>query len=173
MKRALALAAVLTMVPFVIPASVHGAPPSNDNFANATQVSAVPFSAAIDLAEATGEAGEPMGCASHIGDVWFRMPTTSSQQVYRLTLSAPGVQLWGAVYLDTGSGITGLQMIIGCLYLGQPANVTVGAGQTYYVRVARGYYATTTLAQLDIASLSPPAKDRLRRASGAGEGCGP
>lgn len=144
-----------------MPAAVHSAPPSNDNFADASEISTIPFSAAIDLTEATAEAGEPMGCASHLGDVWFQMPIRPAQTVYRITLTSPGTQLWGAVYRDTGSGITGLQMVIGCVYLGQATNVTIGAAESFYVRVARGYYATATTARLDIEEIAAPENDNF------------
>ena len=49
-------------------APANASPPDNDSFAAATAITGLPFSAAIDLTEATTEPSEPFGCASIQGN---------------------------------------------------------------------------------------------------------
>jgi hypothetical protein len=59
------------------------AQPANDNFANATTVSSLPFSDSQDLSTATTESGEPLQCGTR-QTVWYQF-TPSSDVVVRAT----------------------------------------------------------------------------------------
>src|SRR5687767_3614500 len=45
-------------------------PPANDNFADAEEIGALPFSATVDNTDATNELGEPSGCSVN-RSVWY------------------------------------------------------------------------------------------------------
>jgi hypothetical protein len=70
--RGYAVALILTL------ASASGAaPPSNDDCANATPVTTLPYVADIDTTEATPEAGDPNVCAGGGGPtVWYQLTPT-------------------------------------------------------------------------------------------------
>ena len=53
-------------------------PPANDNFASATQISALPFSDTVDASLATVEPGEFTGYGQWTQSVWYRYVATSS-----------------------------------------------------------------------------------------------
>ncbi|HUQ62075.1 hypothetical protein [Lentzea sp.] len=62
---AVALAAALA------PSTAHAAPPSNDDFADATTIASLPFSSTLDTREATA-ADDPSHCWWGTSSVWFR-----------------------------------------------------------------------------------------------------
>src|SRR5439155_27060635 len=62
---------------FVAPAA-----PSNDNFANATSISSLPFSATTDNTSATLQPGEPGGCPLGGRTLWYTL-TPGTTEVWR------------------------------------------------------------------------------------------
>jgi hypothetical protein len=79
MRRYLALvllAATMGSMPLA-----RAAAPSNDNFANATAVGALPYTDTQDVAEATIEPLEPMACAPTTHTVWYSF-TAPAQGTY-------------------------------------------------------------------------------------------
>jgi PKD repeat protein len=159
-----ALAIAIALLLLSVPVTASSATPLNDNFSNATAVTPLPFSATIDLTDATTEAVEPFGCGGIVGDVWYRV-TPASTQSYQVTLSHPDPYICGVVYRDTGSGAGGLSLI-GSLGGGTPYTFTFTSGQTYYVQVSKSSYAETLTAELDIDVMVPPANDDFADAMG-------
>jgi PKD repeat protein len=106
-------------------------PPGNDNFANATQVSALPYADTQDLSMATLEPGEPVpSCFTPTQTDWysFTAPATQSITAYA---GEPGAGV--AVY--TGDSLAALSQA-GCSpdpY--QPLTFRVQSGVTYYLQV--------------------------------------
>jgi hypothetical protein len=145
-------------------AAAQAAPPDNDGFAAATEVAGVPFSADIDLTEATTEPGEPFPCASVRGNVWYRLASQVAQSL-RLTLISADSQVWAAAYRDNGSGLGGLHPINTCMYANQPWTLSLDAGDTVYVQVNSGFFAFAPNATLSIEPLAPPANDHFAAAS--------
>lgn len=148
----------------VFAAPVQAAPPDNDGFAAATAVGGLPFSAAVDLTEATTEPSEPFGCASIQGDVWYQLTAANAGSI-RVTLTTSDSQLWAAAYRDTGGGIAGLQAVNPCIYANQPAVVSVAAGDTVYLQVNRGFSASVLTARLDVELVEPPVNDAFADAT--------
>jgi PKD repeat protein len=107
------------------------APPSNDDFADATPLTSVPFSGSADTTAATVEAGEPVPACPYgasAGTVWyaFTPPTSGS---YSVSESAPfGTQ--AAVY--TGPTLGTLTQLA-CRAFG-PLTFHADADTTYYVQ---------------------------------------
>ena len=145
-------------------APANATPPDNDGFAAATAITGLPFSAAIDLTEATTESSEPFGCASIQGDVWYRLTAPSAESI-RVTLTTSDSQLWAGAYRDTGGGIAGLQAVNQCIYANQPAVISVAGGDTVYLQVNRGFYATVLTATLSLELVGPPANDAFVEAA--------
>jgi PKD repeat protein len=134
------------------------AAPSNDNFAGATAVASLPFSGTADTTEATLEDSEPFGCSSYVADVWYRIAAPATESL-RITFSPSDGQIWAGIYQDTGGGIPGLSRSQ-CLNAWTPSVVqTIPAGETYYIQIARGYFAYSNSATLSIELVGPPAND--------------
>ena len=109
--------------------------PQNDDFANATPVTSVPFSDSVDTSGASAEAGEPTpSCGSNIsgGTVWYAFtPVQSGSYSARVPSSNFNTQL--AAY--TGTQLGNLAEI-GCRTFGQPVTFHANAGTTYYMQVS-------------------------------------
>ncbi len=108
-------------------------PPSNDNFASATQIAALPFSDTVDTTAATLEPGEPApSCSSApAGSVWYAFTPATSESV-----TASGDLLSNVVAAYTGTSVSNLTPA-GCSTSGFPGLLTihVNAGTTYYFQV--------------------------------------
>jgi hypothetical protein len=135
-------------------------PPPNDDFANATIVSSLPFSDTADTTAASVESGEPTpscGYGQSAGTVWWAF-TPSQSGSY--SASASGFSAQVAAY--TGSGLASLSEI-GCRAFA-PLTVHFDSGTTYYFQVGGLFGGRGTLTfNLDVApkpvaafSYSPP-----------------
>jgi PKD repeat protein len=105
-------------------------PPTNDDFADASPVASLPFTATVDLRAATTEAAEPMpSCVGLQHTVWysFTAPTTE-------TLRAIVVDSGTGVGVYTGTSLTSLSQV-SCSYALQPALLRAQANTTYYFQV--------------------------------------
>ena len=157
-RLTLGLIATLLIGCTMTAAPAHASPPANDGFDAAAAIAGLPFSDAVDLTEATTEPLEPFGCASIRGDVWYRLTAPRAESI-RVTLTTSDSQLWAAAYRDTGGGIGGLQAINACIYANQPSVISVASGDTIYLQVNRGFYATVLTAMLNVELVGPPAND--------------
>jgi len=104
-------------------------PPANDDFANATRVTSLPFTDNIDTTAATTQPGEPFPCGPTGGTAWYAYTPSQSGSV---TASGPApfsVQL--AAY--TGTTLGSLTSV-GCSY--GRLTIHVNSGTTYYFQVA-------------------------------------
>jgi alpha-tubulin suppressor-like RCC1 family protein len=111
-----------------------GPAPTNDDFADAADATALPFSDDVQAATATIEDDEPApSCAPNqppFGSVWYRYDATVDET---LAPSASGYALRVAVY--TGTTLTDL-VEIACVGGSSPTDrFTVQSGTTYYIQV--------------------------------------
>ncbi|MGW6929816.1 hypothetical protein ACWGE0_07075 [Lentzea sp. NPDC054927] len=53
-------------------ANAYAAPPSNDDFADATAITSLPFSSTVDTREGTAANDDPSSCSWSTSSVWFR-----------------------------------------------------------------------------------------------------
>ena len=109
-------------------------PPANDNFANATQITALPFRDTVDTSAATLEPGEPApSCAFPPleGTVWYTFtPATSGSVSVSIDSSFPTAE---EEYTGTSfANLTALQCGGG---FSQLNTIHVNAGTTYYFQV--------------------------------------
>lgn len=167
-KTLMVLLGLLALTLFVVtPASVAAAP-SNDNFADATVVTGLPFnSGAIDVTQATTEFGEPYGSFSQSRTVWFSFAPTSDAKIRADTGTSNDVGAFWAVYRQDSAGFGGLNKIASGGYIGSTFNVD--AGKTYYIQAgdSNNYGWLTTLGlKLEEVPVPPaPANDTFAAAT--------
>jgi PKD domain len=108
-------------------------PPANDDFANATLISSLPYTNSAETAVATLEFGEPNPtCAfgSLAGSVWYAFTPQTTGSV-SATADAPFDH---AVAAYTGETLTGLSEV-GCVNFGNLLTFKATAGTTYFFQV--------------------------------------
>jgi hypothetical protein len=155
-------AALATLAP-----AAHAAPPTNDNFANATPLSGAPVSATGTTVDATEEPGEPvLGESWSQGrSVWYRW-TAPSTGMAVFDTSASGFETQLGVYtggaLNTLTPLPGLQQNWPS-YRARPRG-RVTAGTTYWIAVEGYHYSQAGDLSLRITVGDPPANDMLAAA---------
>jgi hypothetical protein len=155
----------LAVVALASPLSAAAAP-ADDDFANATPISTVPYSTTVDNTGATLEPGEPQTCGTPIDNtVWFKFTPAVTGGVSIDTLGSfgsvglTGNYTGGAVYRADGAGFAGLTLV-GCITgsTNYATTLLVHANTTYYIQVG-GIYGQTGVIDLNIAAIPPPAFD--------------
>jgi PKD repeat protein len=126
-----AAAAVVLMSPSAALADV----PPNDDFTNATTISALPFTDTVDATALTREAGEPTACqySGSIGTAWYAFTSTQTESI---TASVSGDYPMVAAY--TGTSLADLRLL-DCRGYWNPLTIRADAGQTYYFQVGPEY----------------------------------
>ena len=128
-------------------AGARAAPPSNDNFANATVITSVPFADTVDITEATTEPGEPIANPGEVGrTVWYSF-TPSADGVAQIgppfspPSPSPPTQCdlrsyrFLVVYRADSDGFVGLVPIAGSQWSSARVyTVQVQAGTNYYIQ---------------------------------------
>lgn len=104
-------------------------PPANDDFAHATPVASVPYSASLDLTAAGAEPGEPAGCSgfSPAATAWYAF-TPARTGSYVVTQSG-----YGSVTAFTGGSLATLSQVACGSY---QTYFHADAGTTTYLQVA-------------------------------------
>jgi PKD repeat protein len=166
MKRTpLLIAALLaaSVAAVSMPGAAVAAPPANDDFANATAISSMPFSDTVDVTEAGMEVGESSYCAvSHTA--WYSF-VADSDGIIRLDSS--GSSFFGPtlnLYRQDGSGMGGLSFVGCSAYYQNPVTLSVQAGNTYYLQVGGSHWGGGNL-HLSIAVVPPPSNDSFADAT--------
>jgi PKD repeat protein len=126
--------------------------PPNDDFAQATAFSDVPFSDTIDIAGAGIEPGEPIeSCSTFVANsAWYAFTPTVAG-VYSARSQADGFLSNADVF--TGSSLNELTRVA-CGGSGQSASWVGQPGQTYYLRLGTQFMAQTASISVDLAA--PP-----------------
>jgi hypothetical protein len=125
MRKILVVLCVVCTMMVGTASMAQAAAPSNDDIANATVVTGVPFTDATNNEEATGEPDAACGLAA---TVWYQFTPTESAF---LGFSTAGSDFEAAVAVY--SGTPGNLTYVGCNYSQVAANVI--AGESYYVAV--------------------------------------
>jgi hypothetical protein len=113
--------------------------PENDDFANATVVSPLPFDHTVDTQYASRQTGEPTPACAYYGpgtrSVWyaFTPPTSGSYSA-----SIPSAMFTPVLAVYTGNLLTNLSQI-GCQSYGSVFTFRANAGTTYYFQVSNFY----------------------------------
>jgi len=87
-------------------------PPANDNFADATVISVLPFSDIVDISEATVEAGEPQPFNPSLQTVWYSFTPSTNAVVTADMAGSDFTDTILAAYQDNGTGIGGLSFLV-------------------------------------------------------------
>jgi hypothetical protein len=163
-RIAIALPAAFAIAVVALPGVAKAAPPGNDNFDNATVISSLPFSDSVDMTEATTEFNEPQPCIYLSQTVWYAV-TPAATGLLHVDPQGSSFPDGGEVniYQANGSGLTGLSFLT-CAYNTNRADVSVQAGQTYYIQAGPTYYGTGTL-QLRVSESLPPSNDDFENAT--------
>jgi hypothetical protein len=165
-KLFLPLIAALAVAAVAFPATALGAPPSNDDLGNATQISSLPFSDSVTIDEATTEAGEPQYCAYDPQTVWYAITPVADGT---LRADPAGTNFFDSginVYRQDGSGLGGLSFV-GCSAYGNPVTFDVQAAKTYYIQAGKINGGSGTL-QLSVQVVPPPVNDTFANATSVG-----
>lgn len=166
MKHTPLVLVVLGMALCLTPASV-AAPPSNDDFANATVITSLPFGGSVDITEATIEPGEPIDDRNYQGrSVWYSF-TPTADGVVRLDPGAAGGAPFLVVYRADGVGFAGLTRIASDHWSSAAVQtLAVRAGTTYYVQGGDRYavWGFTSTFVLNVSVVPPPPNDNFANA---------
>jgi PKD repeat protein len=161
--------AVLALVAgaLLVPAAASAAPPANDDFANATAIdpSSLPFSASVDITDATTQVGEPSPCYTTQKSIWYAV-TPASDSMLRVDMVGSVMQSADPilnVYQDGGGGLGALGFV-GCAASFGTVTFMAHANSTYYFQLGNisGGFGT---AQINVAAIPPPANDNIANAS--------
>ena len=133
---------------------------SNDNFANATVIPALPFSDTADITDATMETGEQApSCAfgsSSGKTVWYTFtPTTTG--LLSVTMTAPFSTV---VAVDTAVSPSGLGEVVCRSPFGGTSTFEAQAGTTYQFQVD-GMFGQAGLLEFRLDAIQPPPNDNF------------
>ena len=140
-----------------------GTPPTNDNFADALVIGALPFNDMVYNMFATAEPDEPQSCSDSPRTVWYKFTPIANAEV---NVSADGSSFDDTVisiYEDTGTGITGLNEL-NCVSWGGSFTFSTQAGVTYYVQ-AGSINSFGGELHVNLQEVLPPANDDFANAT--------
>ncbi|HET9221706.1 MAG TPA: hypothetical protein VFO07_04345, partial [Roseiflexaceae bacterium] len=144
---------------------VRAAPPSNDDFDNATLIGALPFAGTRDTREATYADDDPQ-CTpmfrTEDATVWYAYTPTSDQQVL-ISTAGSSYQATLAVFTGTRGSLSQVASLCG-----QPPSelrFDAVAATTYYIQV--GVFTSTPISELAISlvAVAPPSNDDIATAT--------
>src|SRR6266480_1111457 len=150
-----------------VPVWIRQLPVSNDAFASATVISALPFSDVVDISAASMEAGEPTsscsGGASSQRTVWYAF-TPAVTAVVRASVNASFSTVVG-VY----TGGLGALAEITCRspFVVRDATFLAQAGTTYHIQVD-GMFGQTGVLEVRLEVVPPPPNDLFVDATAIG-----
>ena len=104
----------------------------NDHFSDAESISALPFTASLDVSSATLEPDEPQYCGFTDRTVWYTFTPSETMIVFADPLGSFSTIV--NIFEAFESGITGL-VPVQCVVEGGPATFQAQAGKTYYIQV--------------------------------------
>jgi len=139
--------------------AVVAAPPPNDNFADATEISVLPYTDSADNTEATLEPDEPQNCDYSSNTVWYWFkPTTDG--VFRADMA--GSSFWGTtlrVYQATGPGFSDLSLVGCATWSENRVTFLAQAGVTYYFQAGNLSWYSPGMLQFHLQKIPPPSND--------------
>jgi PKD repeat protein len=129
--------------------------PANDDFANATGIASLPFTAVAQLPLASVEPGEPTPCATPYGPVsktvWYSFTPTETQSI---TAGIGNTSVSPVVAAYTGNAVGNLTEL-GCLVFGGSVTFRAQAGTTYHFLVG-GLFGQSGSVEFRLAVTPPP-----------------
>lgn len=146
MKRLLATALLISaLLGAILPGAVLAAAPTNDDFANATVISAFPYSDLVDNTEAAQQPGEPGSACSPVQhSVWYQFTATQDGAVFVDLVGSTFSDGVVNLYRSDAPGLGGLTWLH-CTQFGGVATAGVAAGTTYFIQAGDVFGAGGTL----------------------------
>lgn len=136
--------------------------PANDNFANAEPFTSLPFSATVDITNATNEQpNEPQNCDTMDRTVWYSFTPTESMVV--VANSADGAIYTNVNIYHAGSGISDLQFL-SCTGADAFTTFIAEANQTYYFQ-AGSAFGEVGYIRIDLDLFPAPMNDNFAAAT--------
>lgn len=136
---------------------------ANDDFANATVISVLPFTDSVDLDGTTTESGEPQSCGSVAQTAWYAFTPSATIGIKIDPLGSDAGVLVGVYQSFGGGGVGGLGFVVGCSGIGNPLSFIAVAGTTYYVQAGSGSVGPKHL-RLSVRGVPPPTNDDFANA---------
>lgn len=129
---------------------------SNDNFANATVIPALPYTNIVDTSAATVEAGERLpSCAASFPSpgktAWYSFTPTTSGSISAGTMNTSFPTMLAAY---TGNALTSLSEV-GCAIFSGKATFLANAGTTYFFQLG-GFFGDGGLLTFNLETTPPP-----------------
>ncbi|MFC6091731.1 PKD domain-containing protein [Saccharothrix lopnurensis] len=132
--RAVTVVTAVLVLAGLSPGVAWAAPPSNDDFDDATAISALPFTIDMDLSEATAAADDPQVCTTEsLPTVWFDYTPVADGFL------AVDLDETGYAHIAVFTGVRGALRVVpeSChVSWDTPDVLPVTAGTTYHVQVA-------------------------------------
>jgi hypothetical protein len=136
----------------------------NDDFANATVISSLPFSDIDDITTATTEPGEPTGgCGlTPAQTVWYSITPASNIAVQINTAGSTFFDSLFFVYQQEGTGFGGL---VSSTCPGNSGTFHLLAGTTYYIQAGSAGFSAGGTLHLNVQQIPPPPNDNFADAT--------
>ncbi len=143
-------------------------PPPNDNFANATVVSSLPFNNTVSINMAGTEPYEPQFCDYSPQTVWYSF-TPSIDIAVRVSLADSSISNNILhIYQAYGSGIYYLDHL-NCVLASGSTTLIARAGTTYYFQAgSTGEYTSSGNVRINVEQFPPPPNDNWANAQSIG-----
>jgi hypothetical protein len=149
----------------VVPTAVAAAAPSNDLYANATAITSLPYSEAVDLTDATDDPGFPPCEAGAHRRIWYTF-TPSTDDAIRVSVAGDTTAEL-ALWTVTGPPPGGVDLVA-CAVGGRDLVRQLVSGQEYAISVGQWVIADPMIANLTIAVQPAPANDDFGDAADVG-----
>lgn len=158
-SRLVAAASAAALVSTLLVATPALAVAANDNFANATVITSLPYSDPVDFTGSTAEIGEPMPACGYgypvTMSVWYAYTPAAD-----MMLTAQGWNWDDILVVSTGSSLADLTPVL-CSgpYTGGAATFLATAGTTYVFQLSTVYEWSQTSANFTLRVTDPPSID--------------
>lgn len=157
-RRAAVAGLLVVLVCFLTPPVASAAPPENDNFADATVITSLPFSDFGNLDGTTTEPAEPQFCTTQVQTVWYSF-TATSDTVLDVDLAGSDFGVVINVY-RVSSGDPGTLDFVACQGSFGSLYVSAEQGVTYYFQVGSAVQGSLGMS-LTVDEVPPPVNDQF------------
>ena len=153
------MAAISVITLLTLPGTALAAPPSNDNFADAFVIGALPFSDSVDISQATiEEPNEPQACFFMERTIWYSF-TPMANTAVRVDTEGSSFSTNLNVYQAAGIGLGGLSFLT-CASFGNPVSFIAQAEITYYIQ-GGGVFGSSGILNINLQEIPPPPNDNF------------
>ncbi|MET1075209.1 MAG: hypothetical protein ABWY11_21365 [Umezawaea sp.] len=131
--RALTIGAAVLLTAALAPGAAHAAAPSNDDFDQATAITALPFTSTVDTSDGTAADDDPFDCSWGTSSAWFRYTATADGFVRMTTDRPDGEKPTISAYTGERGALTWTEGACQYPHGGGSNTFAVTAGTTYHL----------------------------------------